>query len=199
MRKKSHILLARYIAKNTEDEELKKHRLSFYIGSILPDCKPSFVYKKHEINGTFPDVKKMVNQLIFGKQQGKLIRKRRYYMNLGQVTHYVADYFTYPHNKIYPGTLKDHCSYEEQLKRSLKTYIMNRNMQAKEKVQADFRDAEALYAYILERHKQYLGKKINIEADIHNIIATNRMLVEGVADLFRKAQENSRMSLLVEI
>ena len=71
MRKKSHILLARYIAKNTEDEELKKHRLSFYIGSILPDCKPSFVYKKHEINGTFPDVKKMVNQLIFGKQQGK--------------------------------------------------------------------------------------------------------------------------------
>ena len=29
MRKKSHILLARYIAKNTEDEELKKHRLSF--------------------------------------------------------------------------------------------------------------------------------------------------------------------------
>ena len=75
MRKKSHILLARYIAKNTEDEELKKHRLSFYIGSILPDCKPSFVYKKHEINGTFPDVKKMVNQLIFGKQQGKLTRK----------------------------------------------------------------------------------------------------------------------------
>ena len=63
MRKKSHILLARYIAKNTEDEELKKHRLSFYIGSILPDCKPSFVYKIHEINGTFPDVKKMVNQL----------------------------------------------------------------------------------------------------------------------------------------
>ena len=99
------------------------HRLSFYIGSILPDCKPSFVYKKHEINGTFPDVKKMVNQLIFGKQQGELTRKRRYYMNLGQVTHYVADYFTYPHNKIYPGNLKDHCSYEEQLKRSLKNYI----------------------------------------------------------------------------
>lgn len=48
----------------------------------------------------------MVNQLIFGKQQGKLTRKRRYYMNLGQVTHYVADYFTYPHNKIYPGNLR---------------------------------------------------------------------------------------------
>ena len=169
MRKKSHILLARYIAKNTEDEELKKHRLSFYIGSILPDCKPSFVYKKHEINGTFPDVKKMVNQLIFGKQQGKLTRKRRYYMNLGQVTHYVADYFTYPHNKIYPGNLK-----------------------------ADFSDAEALYEYILERHKQYLGRKINIETDIRNIVATNRMLVEAIADLFYKTQHKEKMPLAVE-
>ena len=45
MRKKSHISLARYIVANTKDEELKKHKLSFYIGSILPDCKPSFVYK----------------------------------------------------------------------------------------------------------------------------------------------------------
>ena len=198
MRKKSHILLARYIAKNTEDEELKKHRLSFYIGSILPDCKPSFVYKKHEINGTFPDVKKMVNQLIFGKQQGKLTRKRRYYMNLGQVTHYVADYFTYPHNKIYTGNLKDHCSYEEQLKRSLKNYIMSRNMEAGEKVQADFSDAEALYEYILERHKQYLGRKINIETDIRNIVATNRMLVEAIADLFYKTQHKEKMPLAVE-
>lgn len=198
MRKKSHILLARYIAKNTEDEELKKHRLSFYIGSILPDCKPSFVYKKHEINGTFPDVKKMVNQLIFGKQQGKLTRKRRYYMNLGQVTHYVADYFTYPHNKIYLGNLKDHCSYEEQLKRSLKNYIMSRNMEAGEKVQADFSDAEALYEYILERHKQYLGRKINIETDIRNIVATNRMLVEAIADLFYKTQHKEKMPLAVE-
>mgnify|MGYP002765070925 FL=1 len=198
MRKKSHILLARYIAKNTEDEELKKHRLSFYIGSILPDCKPSFVYKKHEINGTFPDVKKMVNQLIFGKQQGKLTRKRRYYMNLGQVTHYVADYFTYPHNKIYPGNLKDHCAYEEQLKRSLKNYIMSRNMEAGEKVQADFSDAEALYEYILERHKQYLGRKINIETDIRNIVATNRMLVEAIADLFYKTQHKEKRPLAVE-
>lgn len=198
MRKKSHILLARYIAKNTEDEELKKHRLSFYIGSILPDCKPSFVYKKHEINGTFPDVKKMVNQLIFGKQQGKLTRKRRYYMNLGQVTHYVADYFTYPHNKIYSGNLKDHCSYEEQLKRSLKNYIMSRNMEAGEKVQADFSDAEALYEYILERHKQYLGRKNNIETDIRNIVATNRMLVEAIADLFYKTQHKEKMPLAVE-
>ena len=46
MRKKSHISLARYIVNNMEDNDLKKHKLSFYIGSVLPDIKPSFVYKR---------------------------------------------------------------------------------------------------------------------------------------------------------
>ena len=53
MRKKSHISLARYIVNNMEDNDLKKHKLSFYIGSVLPDIKPSFVYKRHEMDGTY--------------------------------------------------------------------------------------------------------------------------------------------------
>ena len=68
MRKKSHISLARYIVANTEDEGLKKHWLSFYIGSVLPDCKPSFIYKRHEITGTFPKLRKDIDALIHGKE-----------------------------------------------------------------------------------------------------------------------------------
>lgn len=41
MRKKSHISLARYMVENLKDEELKHHKFSFYLGSILPDIKPS--------------------------------------------------------------------------------------------------------------------------------------------------------------
>ena len=115
MRKKSHISLARYIVANTKDEELKKHKLSFYIGSILPDCKPSFVYKRHEINATFPLVRRNIAYFVEGKKNHTPKRKRMYYKNLGEITHYVADYFTFPHNKTYPGSLKDHCAYEEKL------------------------------------------------------------------------------------
>lgn len=50
-------------------------------------------------------------------------KNRKYYRDLGQVSHYLADYFTFPHNKIYPGGFKDHCSYEERLKRDLRSYI----------------------------------------------------------------------------
>ena len=33
MRKKSHISLARYLVRNLDDGDLRKHKLSFYIGS----------------------------------------------------------------------------------------------------------------------------------------------------------------------
>lgn len=68
MRKKSHISLARYIVNSLDDKELKKHRFSFYIGSVLPDIKPSFIYKRHEINGTFPYVKKHIARLSEGQK-----------------------------------------------------------------------------------------------------------------------------------
>ena len=100
MRKKSHISLARYIVNSLNDKELKKHRFSFYIGSILPDIKPSFIYKRHEINGTFPYVKKHIARLSEGQ---KVMNKKggKYYRDLGQVSQYLADYFTFPHNKIF--------------------------------------------------------------------------------------------------
>ncbi len=115
MRKKSHISLARDIVRNSEDEGLRKHKWAFYLGSILPDIKPSFLYKKHEIDGTFEQVKKEVREL--SDSHGKYREHAtKYYRDLGQITHYIADYFTFPHNRTYPGNLKDHCSYEEVLK-----------------------------------------------------------------------------------
>ena len=84
MRKKSHISLARDIVRNSEDEGLRKHKWAFYLGSILPDIKPSFLYKKHEIDGTFEQVKKEVREL--SDSHGKYREHAtKYYRDLGQI------------------------------------------------------------------------------------------------------------------
>lgn len=189
MRKKSHISLAKYIVRNTSDEDLKKHRWSFYFGSILPDCKPSFFYRKHEINETFPDVKRTIEQLIYGKKNKPVKNKRRYYINLGQITHYVADYFTFPHNNIYPGGLKEHCAYEEELKHRLREYLKTGKVQIAAGSEIEFDDTEALYEYILNKHETYLERKLNVEEDIRHIVSVNRHLVEGISYLFHKTKE----------
>ena len=47
-------------------------------------------------------------------------------IDLGQIFHYIADYFTFPHNSNYSGSLKDHCIYEKYLKFRLRSYIRER-------------------------------------------------------------------------
>lgn len=38
-----------------------------------------------------------------------------WYFMLGKLTHYVADSFTFPHNKEFPGNLTEHVKYESEL------------------------------------------------------------------------------------
>lgn len=194
MRKKSHISLAKYIINSTSDQDLKKHKLSFYVGSILPDVKPSFVFKRHEINGTFPDVKQRIDKLINGKKNKPAKNKRRYYMNLGQVTHYVADYFTYPHNSIYAGNIKDHCAYEEDLKIRLRQYLKNGDAMKNEERAETFSNQDAIYDFIQKRHQNYLGRKINVEEDIKHIVEVNHQIVEGILQLFQQTKQKYQYS-----
>ena len=193
MRKKSHISLARYLVQNLDDRNLKKHKLAFYLGSILPDCKPSFVYKKHEITGTFEDVKREIKKLSSDHEKKYKKQKSKYYRNLGQVTHYLADYFTFPHNKIYPGNLKDHCVYEEELKKRLRNYLKSPEVNNDRKVIAEPKTPEALIEFIQKSHEDYLRRKNCIEDDIHSIVALNQQAVKSITGFFHQAKEKHQL------
>ncbi len=190
MRKKSHISLAKYMVDNLNDEGLRRHKLSFYVGSILPDIKPSFVYKRHEIEGTFPLVKKHIKRLSEGP---KAIEKkgRKYYMDLGQVSHYLADYFTFPHNHSYSGSLADHCSYEKKLKNDLKSYIKSDPSPDFQKSEY-FHSAEALCSFIQKAHDEYIPHRHDVEDDIRHIIDVNCRALAGMITLLaRRSAEHS--------
>ena len=100
MRKKSHISLASFILKNMEKHNLHEHKKAFYLGSILPDLKPSFLTRRHNIEGTFDILIKEIKRLTIYYDVNKGIG-RYYARHLGIITHYLADYCTYPHNSEY--------------------------------------------------------------------------------------------------
>ena len=103
VRKKSHILLARYLADQMPaNESLQSHRKAFCLGNILPDIQPSFVTKRHEYFGTFDEVQGKIRRLV---QSGAGYNDRVFWRRSGEVMHYIADYFTFPHNKTFDGTL----------------------------------------------------------------------------------------------
>lgn len=94
MRKKSHLALAGFLIQGMDHEVLNRRWRSFYFGNILPDCKPSFVTVRHEYDGTFDMMAEMLRALV--SEEGYWsIDTADYMMDLGQMFHYIADYFTY--------------------------------------------------------------------------------------------------------
>ena len=197
MRKKSHISLAKHIVSISDISSFDKHKKAFYIGSILPDCKPSFLTQRHEISGTKHLVEKQINKLTNGYSHlGQL--STMYYTKLGEVLHYVADYFTYPHNKEYPGSMKDHCVYEGELKHRLRAYIRNLNEQSVEKWKAQiklhdmsgFNNVADIMKYIEEQHRYYIKRgHHDVEQDCKYIVGVCSTVSAAILHVCMKSMQ----------
>lgn len=188
MRKKSHISLAKYIVNSLAEQDMLKHKKAFYLGSILPDCKPSFLTERHEIEGTFPKVQQEM-KLLVERRKDYQINTRVFYRHLGEIIHYIADYFTFPHNAHYPGNLKDHCAYEEQLKRSLKEYIESGEA-LKDRIWVRgntniLNSTEAICDFIQMAHDRYVKIKNTVEGDCRQIVALCHQVVEAIILLIK--------------
>ena len=122
MRKKSHICLAGYLADEFQAPDLMRYRKAFCFGSILPDLNPGMVTSPHEFETTFDGIKELICRLT-SEWDGSEYKERAFWRGLGVVMHYLADYFTFPHNTSFQGSLKDHCLYERDLKHQLRGYV----------------------------------------------------------------------------
>ena len=182
MRKKSHISLSMYLVNSMDSELLESHKKAFILGSILPACKPSFVTTKHNIAETFDIVCKFIDELTVDTEDFKKI-STAYCRRLGEVTHYLADYFTFPHNEIFHGTLREHCKYEKYLKKALKAYIKSDNISVNKQIVSSFSKPEDLRDYVLKVHKQYLLCNKTVESDCMYIVSLCHVVVAGILSL----------------
>ena len=184
VRKKSHILLVRYLADQMPaNESLQSHRKAFCLGNILPDIQPSFVTKRHEYFGTFDEVQGKIRRLV---QSGAGYNDRVFWRRSGEVMHYIADYFTFPHNKPFDGTLYQHNTYEKHLKNELKAFVLEGKADVYTEKEIHFETLNQLLQYIKEHHRRYLNCKRNIDDDIHYILTVCYQVFQGLFQLCRK-------------
>lgn len=205
MRKKSHISLAKHIVNISGMKAFDKHKKAFYFGSILPDCKPSFLTKPHEINGTFHYVSQRIEQLTSGYSNvGEL--STAYFTRLGEVVHYIADYFTFPHNKEYFGSVKQHCIYEGKLKHKLREYIKDisegdfkkwRNNLAIEEL-SHFNSVADICNFLKEEHRRYIRRgSHSVEEDCKYIVGICSKIVMAILHVCMLSIENQRTYAVV--
>ena len=184
VRKKSHILLARYLADQMPaNESLQSHRKAFCLGNILPDIQPSFVTKRHEYFGTFDEVQGKIRRLV---QSGAGYNDRVFWRRSGEVMHYIADYFTFPHNKNFTGNLYEHNKYEKHLKNHLKRYIESGAADRMVILPVNFGSFRELVEYIGNAHERYLLKERNIAEDVQYILSICSQVIHGILQLAAK-------------
>jgi iron-sulfur cluster repair protein YtfE (RIC family) len=142
--------------------------------------------QKHNIEGTFgiviEEIKKItidydVNQGITGY----------YARHLGIVTHYLADYCTFPHNSVFQGSIKDHCKYEKEMKFSLREYVERDDVQRERKKEPDSRSIDDIFQLIVKTHREYLKALNSITQDIHYIVDLCYKVVDAILQFFELA------------
>ena len=182
MRKKSHILLAKFLADQmTEVTSLQEHRKAFCLGSVLPDIRPSFITKRHEFFGTFDEIQEKIKNLVESRPEEE--GERAYWRRLGEVLHYIADYFTFPHNKLYTGNFFAHNKYEKGLKEQLEDMISSGKAQIYAERDIEFESFEQLILYLRERHACYLRRRRNLSEDIQYILTVCYQVIQGIFHL----------------
>lgn len=156
MRKKSHISLSRGVIKGLGEENIIRHRYTFYIGSIVPDCIPSFITRRHNMEQTFDIFVKHMEKFVdkLGKRDKLGFRQS---IRMGMILHYIADYFTLPHNSHYEGGFKEHCVYEGAQLRFMKSYVNDVKTEAINIQLPDpLGDIKQVVEYIKEKHQEYV-------------------------------------------
>ena len=205
MRKKSHISLAKHIVDISDLPNLSKHKKAFYVGSVLPDCKPSFITKRHEINETFDLVEKGIRKLTQEYSSPKEL-STMYFEKLGEVVHYIADYFTFPHNKEYPGNMAEHCIYEGELKHKLRAYIRGLDetrLEAwKKKLQLEdmerFHSVGDICEFLREEHRRYIRRgHHSVEEDCKYIVGICSKVAMAILHVCMLTMEHKKVYAIV--
>ena len=182
MRKKSHVLLGICLADQLDSRDLRFHKKAFCFGNVLPDLRPSFVTVRHEYHVNFEmvceKIKKLADECNFLDRYTSA-----YWMSMGEVAHYVADYFTFPHNAHYTGSLVEHTCYEGDLKDQLKAYILGGHADKHCEREVAFDSYEEVIAFIKKAHELYAMIERCVEDDIQFIITVTYQVIQGVIHL----------------
>jgi hypothetical protein len=186
MRKKSHLSLAKFIMNNMQVEDLNEHKKAFYIGSILPDLKPSFLTKRHTIDETFDVLTEEIRKITVDYDISRGM-DGYYARHLGVITHYLADYCTFPHNSIFDGTMTEHMYYEKVLKKSLKKYVRSEGAR-RDRLPGDTgKTMEEILQLIKKTHKEYLKALKVVKRDIEFIVDLCYKVVDALILFFEIA------------
>ena len=118
MRLDIHFTIAKRICAEIKGMGFNLNEKSFVLGNLFPDLIHSYIWRRHEYHNS----RNFINKKI------ESFKKRPFFFSfqLGIVTHYICDYFCYPHSSVYDKGLVQHIIYE--FRQKVPQNLFNRNI-----------------------------------------------------------------------
>ena len=175
MQTKDHKMLAEFLTLQMGNTISPIYLKAFIWGSVSPDRNP-FTYLHGIMKGEKFHGHNYENILPVMRRLFHSIERRNYwgikeYYRLGKLIHYGADAFTFPHNRQFWGTLKEHVRYELKLhKKFTETLQKQKDFRQKGNSADSFCDMKIL-------HKEYLRQAGTLENDCSYILRAAEILL----------------------
>lgn len=160
---KDHYILGCYLINNFHWQMSPLSRHLFLLGCIEPDMNP-FTYARGSFRHRFmhghnaDNVKEHLGYIINRLKKTGVATPFQWF-ELGAALHYTADCFTFPHNKIFMGNLKEHCKYESLFHPFFENYLSESN----------YKPPVLPIKNIEDYHTLYLSDNHSYLADCHYI------------------------------
>ncbi|MDO5548963.1 MAG: zinc dependent phospholipase C family protein [Eubacteriales bacterium] len=158
-------------------------RKAFYFGNLKPDLKGEYLTKRHYPSLMFEEVMQKIRDFVRGFRM-QMANGARLSEALGEICHYITDFFSFPHNDtIYEHGLFAHYVYEKRTALCIRGYVS-------EACFAEGADrvlpatAEELIGEIRKRHTAYTQQaKHGIADDVEKICAILALLVGSLVQM----------------
>lgn len=177
MDKIGHLVMTKSLAGNIH----RTHKAALLLGSILPDLLVYTYINGHTWEATF-------EQII--RQMGTLEEKGRggsfSYLKLGWILHYVEDYFTYPHNTNFEGTIPEHYAYEKKMTKWMREGALE---QMPLPVCKKLDSAAEIEERLQELHDRYLLQEMCYESDTAYMRQIVSEILNCYAEVFVRKSE----------
>jgi hypothetical protein len=106
-----------------------------------------------------------------------------YCRHLGVITHYLADYFTFPHNPGFSGTAKEHWNYEKELATVLQSYLEHCVSVQFSTINEHLHTVEEISNFIIGMHEEYIRLVQDIRMDCRFIVMLCYCVLEAILSL----------------
>ena len=119
MRLKIHHTIGKNVCSELRESGLYIHEKLFLFGNLFPDLIHSYLWRRHEYKDSREYIRKKLEK----------IKKRpwAFSFHLGIISHYICDYFCYPHSTCYKSGFIQHILYEIRQKVPENLYKLKMN------------------------------------------------------------------------